>query len=685
MKETDLSGHFCFWLEPGSYTLEVSGSLVFAPSSRRVKVVDSPLTNLKFIQKRVNLKTAISKMDADSEWSLDLHLALKATNQDPDSILYLRFKDLEEANGQLTGVFKDILPGDYNLEVFCQGWCWKEAKKMISISEDDVEVPAFVQIGFEKKLMLSHDAKLTFQGSGNQYIEDGFYRGGKVHNLCFASSSMHYVNAEKQGCFVFNEDMIINPLDSATLAISAFGFKAKGSILLPVEIEASEIKIKVISSMTGQRQEVTPWKLESSKGLELIFEFIGALGESVEITPQHQSLIFQPPNQLYSHSGSNCAPDLDPFQGKEGIFVKGLIHPPVVGAEVELWLNGVVVGESTSYQNGTFQFGPYYEDTNDYHLLIEKPGFEFSVTKTAIPHFFQVEGTRLVKVEVSIQQMKRKDKSGVLVTITGIKKGFRKNAETNEEGLVSFWKLPEDSYYIKPLLKEFEFQPNFHQIEVDGNRDEFVSFIGIRTGFSALGIVLSLNNNPLSDVTVLASAEENEESCVSDEKGRFQLQNLKPDLQYFIKVLTLPPVKKSWPENLTVKVPFDMQYKEYHDLKDLRFVVYKDDGKVSINGIVKIDDASKINATEVKFLRMTKSEGTLHIVATIQPYSNGWFQKDLAYPSKYEIRIVNKQLDSNCKLPSLDLMLDGSSAREVRSRVHGWNEVGLGLHWGTQS
>lgn len=686
MKETDEKGDFCFWLEPGSYTLEVSGSMVFAPSSRRVKVVDQSLTNLKFIQKRVNLKTSISKMDADSEWNPELYLTLKTVNQSPDLVLYLRFEDLEEANGQLTGVFKDILPGEYNLEVFCQGWCWKEAKKLISVSEDDVEISAFIQIGFEKKFMLSHDAKLTFKGSGIEYIEDGFYRGGKVHNLCFASSSMHYVNAEKQGCFVFNQDMIINPLDSATLAISAFGFKAKGSIRLPVEIQPSEINIKVVSSMTGQRQDLTPRKQESSsEDLDLVFEFIGALGESVEITPQHQSLIFQPPTQLFSHSGSNCAPDLDPFIAKEGIFVKGLIHPSVEGAEVELWLNGVVISESNSFQNGSFQFGPYYEDTDDYHVLVEKPGFEFSVTKTAIPHFFQVEATKLVKVEVSIAQMKRRDKSGVLVTITGIKKGFRKNAETNEEGLVSFWKLPGDSYYIKPLFKEFEFQPSFHQIEVDGNRDEFVSFTAIRTGFSALGLVLSLNNNPLSDVTVVASAEENEESCVSDENGRFQLQNLKPDLQYFIKVLTIPPVRKSWPDNLTIKIPFDVQYKEYHDLKDLRFVVYKDDGKVSINGVVKIDDESKLNSTEVKFLRMTKNEGSVHIVATIQPYSNGWFQKELSYPGKYEIRIINKQLDSNCKLPSLDLALDGSAAREVGSEVEMWNNVVLGVHWGTQS
>lgn len=163
----------------------------------------------------------------------------------------------------------------------------------------------------------------------------------------------------------------------------------------------------------------------------------------------------------------------------------GTIEPSVDKAEVQLMLNGIVVEQTTTSSTGTFSFGPFYEIDKACEVIIEKPGFEFVVSKIN-DNRFSVKSVKLVKVEVAIF-MKDEDKSGVLVALAGSGHGHRSNAQTNQEGIVSFWKLPADSYYIKPMLKEYDFEPPFVEIQVDGSQDESVEFQATRTGFSVFG------------------------------------------------------------------------------------------------------------------------------------------------------------------------------------------------------
>ena len=203
----------------------------------------------------------------------------------------------------------------------------------------------------------------------------------------------------------------------------------------------------------------------------------------------------------YSHSGTKCATELQPFWAREGTFITGTVQPPVANARVQLVVRDIATESAVSSESGTFSFGPYYDVDKDCEIVVEKQGFEF-IAKKIDETSFAVQSIKLVKVEVAVS-IKRDDKSGVLIALAGMQHGHRSNAQTNSEGIASFWKLPADSYYIKPMLKEYEFAPAFIQVELSGMEDERVAFEAMRTGFSAFGVVSSLNNQVSTRSSVL--------------------------------------------------------------------------------------------------------------------------------------------------------------------------------------
>lgn len=93
----------------------------------------------------------------------------------------------------------------------------------------------------------------------------------------------------------------------------------------------------------------------------------------------------------------------------------------------------------------------------------------------------------MLKVEVQVD-VPGKDKEGVLVVLTGGKR-YRSNAQTDSKGMVTFWDLPPATYYLKPVLKEYEFQPALTEVVVEDGKDELVKFQATRTAFSVSGIV----------------------------------------------------------------------------------------------------------------------------------------------------------------------------------------------------
>lgn len=159
--ETDEKGDFCLLLESGVYTLEVMGPVVFSPKLKTVNVIDKPLSNIKFVQKKVNLGVSVKKLPA-SDWG-DITIILTAPEEEATKVLTLKDMSLAQDDRNVySGSFPKISPGEYQLEVIRAGWCWKERTIDVHLLEDDYEAPSFHQIGLEKKLMYQRRQCFSF-------------------------------------------------------------------------------------------------------------------------------------------------------------------------------------------------------------------------------------------------------------------------------------------------------------------------------------------------------------------------------------------------------------------------------------------------------------------------------------------------------------------------------------------
>ena len=88
-----------------------------------------------------------------------------------------------------------------------------------------------------------------------------------------------------------------------------------------------------------------------------------------------------------------------------------------------------------------------------------------------------------------------------------------------------------------------------------------------------------------------------------------------------------------------------------------------------MNGVVNVD-AAHMSSTEVHVLKTVRSDGVVRLVSTLKPYFNGWIETNLPYPGKYTFKVINKQLESSCQLPSTTISLDAHSPREVCTIVN---------------
>lgn len=91
------------------------------------------------------------------------------------------------------------------------------------------------------------------------------------------------------------------------------------------------------------------------------------------------------------------------------------------------------------------------------------------------------------------------EKDGILVVLTG-GDAFRETKHTDKDGKVIFLNCPTSSkeYYVKPMLKEYEFTPSSHSIKIRDGQDEKIAFNAKKTSFSIYGKIKTLNKKVIN-------------------------------------------------------------------------------------------------------------------------------------------------------------------------------------------
>lgn len=120
---------------------------------------------------------------------------------------------------------------------------------------------------------------------------------------------------------------------------------------------------------------------------------------------------------------------------------------------------------------------------------------------------------------------------GVLLSLSG-GQSYRKNSVTGEDGKLNFHSLSPGEYYLRPMMKEYRFDPSSKMIKVVEGATVKVNLFGKRVAFSAYGSVTSLNGEPEAGLLVEIQGQEEcghlQEEATTEENGNFRIRGLQP-------------------------------------------------------------------------------------------------------------------------------------------------------------
>lgn len=109
---------------------------------------------------------------------------------------------------------------------------------------------------------------------------------------------------------------------------------------------------------------------------------------------------------------------------------------------------------------------------------------------------------------------------------------YRKNSITGEDGKFIFNSLSPGEYYLRPMMKEYRFDPPSKMINVVEGATVKVNLFGNRVAYSAYGSVTSLNGEPEVGLLVEVQGQGNcsnlQEEATTEENGNFRIRGLQP-------------------------------------------------------------------------------------------------------------------------------------------------------------
>lgn len=186
-------------------------------------------------------------------------------------------------------------------------------------------------------------------------------------------------------------------------------------------------------------------------------------GERVKLTPRSEQMLFKP-DQTEWKGAADCVDVAFNFIATKGLVVSGKTAPLIADVVVSMTFpNNAELSTMTTNTNsdGIFKF-PTIDPTIDYELKAEKESYIFSDYDTGKNLF---NGHKLCEIIVQVNDEELKELSGVVISLSG-GENYRKNLATAANGEIKFHSLMPGKYYLRAMMKEYDFKPNSQTIEI---------------------------------------------------------------------------------------------------------------------------------------------------------------------------------------------------------------------------
>jgi len=523
--DVDVKGSFSSMLPSDTYSISVQSTpvdrqmgIVFAPVVLDVNVKDAPVTDLYFSPVRVTVSGTVKCLGTCPA----LKVVLKPEGFGKDI-------SMEIKNGAF--LFENQLPGSYiALVQGLHGLCFQTDSIPFKIESDPVDNLHFQQTGWVMDVQSSHETVVKFTDTKDTHGDLDIPIGQSTH--CMPSPGPYKLSTVS--CHIFHEDASSTGWKSGDrVVLRAVRHLVSGTVATTETIPDLQMMV------TTESKEVHTIALTSPENRDGLYYY--KFGHNAL---PHEQLIMEPiaskflfhQSKLTVTIADDCQLDFVKFTATKGLFVSGLVTPALEGVAISVESDQLPQpATTTTDKDGKYSLGPFNRDIK-YSVKAEKLGYVITEIKAG-----SFSAKKLASVVVNVVDSSGAKLSGVVVSLSGGENNFRTNEKTGPNGSLSFLALSPGEYFVKPVLKEYDFEPKSKLITVKEGAEEVVQIVGKRVAFSAFGTLTSLRGDPEPGIVLEAVGQgedcaKYQEEGVSGSDGQFRIRGLQPSCSYHLQL-----------------------------------------------------------------------------------------------------------------------------------------------------
>ncbi|KAK4872067.1 hypothetical protein RN001_016191 [Aquatica leii] len=640
------SGKFCQYLSPGKYQMHVAVSeaekvqgIQFFPISHTLEVTNSPVANIMFSQ----LKSTITgKVECiKNEDCKTLKVVLRPIINDVPS----ESKDVIVGLTDNLFTFQDVRPGNYEIFLTPNKFCWKEEKHVIMVNTVAEVAPSFVQSGYSVIFISPHSAKVTYNLPDQKFENWSLHISKGRTKYCVEKPGSYEFAIES--CHTYTSNIISFKTDSEVNEIYLTPIKHEVKLAVASRKHLGDLYITV--NINGVKTLEGPLPYADN---QYILTLSLQPGETAILVPQSEILYVNPP--ILSISGHDDCTNLGvQFKAVKGRVFRGKIIPSIQGALITIETENSDSLMTETDAEGKYKFPPQ-DDSKQYKITAKKDTYVL-VGPNAAGDFIAHKLAEVI-VEV-IDHNDNAPLQGALLSLSG-GESYRSNLQTAEDGKITFPSLRPSEYFLRPMMKEYQFEPSSKIIEVKEGVTVNVKLRGKRVAYSGFGQVTTLNGEPEERITIVAIGLNNcsqfSEESTSEQNGNFRIRGLQPYCTYDIKVKASldekRPMERAAPSFINAMVTTQ-------DVHNLKFTIFRSTPNTDI--LVRVYSENPDNYKNLR-LRLTRESSPSSVLHTSK-IDNSNFKLSKENNAGVLVQVPSVPLDN--KLYSIYLESGTSSSR----------------------
>lgn len=615
---SDGTGKWCTYLPIGKFSLEVLTSadekqrgVQFFPVKHDIEVTAKHLSGITFSQLKAKVTGQVQCLSDAGVLCKGLRVTLNALDGTG------RTETTTVASESSSYVFENVLPGKYDAIVSGPLLCWEQNKIPVEVKSAAETVPTFRQSGYKMTVSASHATRMEYSSSvvnvEDKPVASHLDLTSGLNDFCVSKAGGYDVKF--LGCHSADTDKsllksIRTGSDSPFAA--TFNKHKNGFKIVTDQKETFQVEI---GHGQGQKRVLDMKSLELLSGNMYRHVLDLKDGETITITPLSETLLFKPSTyQLVG--GNDCVEDRFTFKARKGLILTGRVQPAIAGVNVKLRLksSGEELQQVTN-NLGAFRFGPIDTDS-DYDLTAEKESYVFGDYDKAQNLF---KAHKLCEIVVTVKDEAGQLLSGVLLSLSG-GESYRKNLISGADGVINFHSLSPSQYFLKPMLKEYKFEPNSKMVQIADGETVNVELVAKRVAYSAFGTVTSLNGDPFANVVLEAVSEQcnyHQEESNSEANGGYRIRGLQPGCEYAIRAKKLAAGVQS---NVDRTIPLERLVKvESKDVENVNIIAISPIGFVDVAVRVSASSNEHYKTLRVVLYRKGQNDNPIYNNRIEQP------------------------------------------------------------------